>query len=65
MIGGDSKEESIMVGIIVVLTPAPLKKPFPAWKPLIHPYAIKTQLKAKNDPSREGDLGALSCVFMA
>ena len=41
-IGGQAQKESIMGGIIIFMTPAPIIDPFPAWKPS-HPYAIKTQ----------------------
>ena len=33
LIGGQAQKESIMGGIIILLTPAPLIDPFPAWKP--------------------------------
>ena len=43
VIGGQAQKESIISGIITLLTPAPLK----------HPYAMKNQRKARNAPSRE------------
>ena len=34
-IGGQAQRESTMGGIIILLTPAPIIDPFPAWKPAI------------------------------
>ena len=37
MIGGQAQNYSVMGGIVILLTPAPVINPFPAWKsPLFH-----------------------------
>ena len=61
MIGGHVQKESIMCGIIILLTPAPIIDPFRAWKP---PLCHKDTARGKKCP-KSGALGALSCVFMA
>ena len=61
MIGGHTLKESIMGGIIILLTPASIIDPFSAWKP--HLYH-KDKAKGKKCP-RKGALVVLSCVFMA
>ena len=33
MIGGHAQKESIVGGIIILLTPPPIIDPFPAWRP--------------------------------
>ena len=53
----DAQKESIMRGIITLLTPAPIKESCSAWKPLFY---HKETAKGKF-----GDLGALSCVCLA
>ena len=44
LIGGQVQEESIRGGINIMLTPAPIIDPFPAWKPPLCPKE-KTQRK--------------------
>ena len=60
MKGGQAQKESLIDGIIILLTPAPIIDSFPALKaPLCH----KESVKGKKCPY-QGALGALSCVFM-
>ena len=56
--------ETIMDGIVIVLTPVPIIDPFRALKsksPLCH----KDTAKFKNVPSIYWILSALSCAFLA
>ena len=48
---GHAEEESIMGGIIIFLTPAPIIDPVPVWKPAF-PYSAKSQQKTIKAPSR-------------
>ena len=52
MIGGHAEEDSVMGGCVILLTPALIIDPFPAWKP---PLCHKDTAKGK-----KGALGALS-----
>ena len=61
VLGGHAQKESIMGGIIILLTQAPVIDPFPAWKP---PLFHKDTAKGKKC-RLYGALGSLSCVFMA
>ena len=61
VLGGHAQKESIMGGIIILLTPAPVIDPFTAWKP---PLFHKDTAKGKKC-RLYGALGSLSCVFMA
>ena len=45
VIGGQAQKESAMGGIIILLTPAPIIDPFPAWKPPI--LMLKEPVKDK------------------
>ena len=48
---GHAQKESIMGGIIIFLTTAPIVDPFPVWKPAF-PYSVKSQQKTIKAPSR-------------
>ena len=47
VIGGTAKKNSIMGGIIILLTPAQIIDTFPAWKP---PFSRKDTVKGKKCP---------------
>ena len=60
-IGGQAQKESIVVWIIILMAPAPIIDPFPAWKPILFLCHIDT---AKGKKYEIPLVGSLSCVFV-
>ena len=61
MVGWQAQKESIMDVIFIVLMPAPIIDPFPAWKPFLFLCHIDT---AKGKKYEIPLVGSLSCVFV-
>ena len=60
MIGGQAQKESIIGVIITLLMPAPIKDPFPAWKP---PILMPQRTSERQEMSRVEGFGCLQLVL--
>ena len=60
MIAWQAQKESIMGGIIVLMTPAPIIDPFSAWKP---PILMPKRHSERQDVLLAGGFGCLELVL--